>query len=156
MSELRRRIFGRSGTPDSQDTTPPSSRDISPAPGHRGSDGGDYKVVPRQKLERLRSDVKILKRKGTKRRAAWIFALGGVFGIFAAGFFASSNGSLDRWVELAGMKDMNLDSLLDILPSGVIRDVQELQVRISVDNHIPSVADIDESVFDCRHTRKKL
>lgn len=128
MSELRRRIFGRSGTPDSQETTPTSSRDVSPAPGHRGSDGAEYQVVPRQKLERLKSDVKIFKRKSAKRRGAWIFALGGVFGIFAAGFFATSNGSLDKWVEFAGMKDMNLDSLLDIFPSGVIRDVQELQV----------------------------
>jgi phospholipid:diacylglycerol acyltransferase len=85
-------------------------------------------VVPRRKLERLKSDVKQKKGKGNKRRAAWIFTLGGVFGIFVAGFFASSTGSLDRFVEFAGIKDMNLDSILDILPAGIIKDVQDLQV----------------------------
>ncbi|KAK5168818.1 phospholipid:diacylglycerol acyltransferase [Saxophila tyrrhenica] len=127
MSELRRRIFGRSGTPDS---TPASSRDSSPAPGQEtNKDGSEYQVVPRRKMERLRSDLRILRGKGRKRRMAWIFALGGVFGIFLAGFFATSNGSFDQLVQFTGMKDMNLDSILDILPTGVIRDVQELQTH---------------------------
>ena len=91
-------------------------------------------MIPRVKLERLKSDVKILKRgkKGTKRRTFWIFVLGGVFGIFAAGFFASSRGGLDTWVEYAGMKDISLDSLYGILPAGIIKDVQELQVSYSM------------------------
>jgi phospholipid:diacylglycerol acyltransferase len=125
MSDLRRRIFG-AGTPDS---TPSSSRDPSPAP-IRGDDG-EYKIVPKPKLDKLRKEVKEVRRKGTKRRNVWIFALGGLFGIFLAGFFASNNGSLDRLVELAGVRDMNLDTLLDVLPAGLIRDVQNLQVRKS-------------------------
>ena len=135
MSELRRRIFGRSGTPDSADTSPTTSREASPAPDQRGKDGAEYKIVPRQKLERLRSDLKVFKgkSKGTKRRNAWIFVLGGIFGIFVAGFFATSNGSLDQLVQFTGMKEMSLDSIMDILPSGVIRDVQELQVGGFVD-----------------------
>ncbi len=128
MSQLRRRLYGSGGGADS-DSTPSSSRDASPAPGHQRRDESEYKVIPRQKLERLKSDVKIAKRKGRKRRSAWIFGLGGVFGIFIAGFFASSNGGLDTLVEFAGMKDMNLDSILDILPAGIIKDVQNLQVR---------------------------
>lgn len=129
MSELRRRIFGRSNTPDSRETSPTSSRDASPAPPHPGDDA-EYKVIPRRKLERLKSDVQILKKnkKGSRRRTFWIFVLGGFFGIFAAGFFATSKGGLDTWVEFAGMKDVSLDSLYDILPAGIIKDVQELQV----------------------------
>jgi phospholipid:diacylglycerol acyltransferase len=123
MSDLRRRIFG-AGTPDS---TPSSSRDASPAP-IRGDDG-EYKIVPKPKLDKLSKEVKEARRKGTKRRNVWIFALGGLFGIFLAGFFASNNGSLDKLVELAGVRDMNLDTLLDVLPAGLIRDVQDLQVR---------------------------
>ena len=122
MSDLRRRIFG-SGTPDS---TPSSSRDASPAPVQR--EDGEYKVIPKPVLDKLRKEVKQVKRKGTKRRNFWIFALGGLSGIFAAGFFASNNGSLDKLVELAGIRDMNLESVLDVLPAGLIKDVQDLQV----------------------------
>lgn len=124
MSELRRRIFGVGASPDS---TPTSSRDASPAPVQH--EDGEYKIIPKPQLEKLKKEVKQVKRKGTKRRNAWIFALGGLFGIFIAGFFASNNGSLDKLVEMAGIGDMNLDSLLDVLPAGLIRDVQDLQVR---------------------------
>ena len=123
MSDLRRRIFGV-GTPDS---TPSSSRDASPAPPMRGDDG-EYKVVPKPVLDKLRKDVKQVRRKGTRRRTVWIFVLGGIFGIFVAGFFASNNGSLDRLVQMAGIGDMNLENLLDVLPAGLIKDVQDLQV----------------------------
>lgn len=119
MSELRRRIFG-SGTPDS---TPSISRDVSPAP-HREieTNGEDYRVIPTKQLEKLKSKVK---RTGRKRRNAWIFGLGGLFGLLVAGFFANENMDL---VEMAGLKDMSLDSILDVLPTGLIREVQELQV----------------------------
>ena len=123
MSELRRRIFGV-GTPDS---TPDVSRDPSPAPPRRsdGTPDENYKVVAAEKLEQLRKKAH---QKGRKRRNAWIFGLGGLFGIFIAGFFASNNGSLDRLVEVAGLQDMNLESLLDVLPTGLIRDIQDMQV----------------------------
>ncbi|KAK4574166.1 phospholipid:diacylglycerol acyltransferase [Recurvomyces mirabilis] len=118
MSELRRRIFGV-GSPES---TPSSSRDVSPAPQQKdGATGESYKVIPAAKLDKLS------KKKGTRRRNFWIFALGGIFGILVAGFFASSNGGLDKMVELAGLQDMNLDSLLDVLPAGLIKDVRDLQ-----------------------------
>lgn len=129
MSELRRRIFGGGSTPD--DSSAATSRESSPAPAPgrtNEEDGGDFKIIPKQKLEKLKKEVKAVQGKGHKRRNFWVFALGGVFGILLAGFFASSNGSLDQLVNMAGMKDMNLDSLLDILPAGVIRDVQNLQV----------------------------
>ena len=119
MSDLRRRIFGV-GTPDS---TPSVSRDSSPAPARPGDQVTDYKIVPADRLEKTSS-----KHRGRKRRNAWVFGLGGLFGVLAAGFFASPTGSLDRLVDMAGWNDLNLDSILDVLPAGLIKDVQQLQV----------------------------
>jgi phospholipid:diacylglycerol acyltransferase len=131
MSDLRRRIFG-AGTPDS---TPSTSRDASPAPPQKdGATGESYKVVPAERLEKLSKKG----RKGTRRRNAWIFFLGGLFGIFVAGFFASGTGSLDKLVELAGLEDMHLDSILDVLPAGLIKDVRDLQVsRLCIEAAVP-------------------
>lgn len=127
MSTLRRRIFG-TGTPDS---TPDVSRDSSPAPPSlRTKDGtadDKYKVVAAEKLEKLRQRAH---QKGRKRRNAWIFGLGGLFGIFIAGFFASNNGGLEKLVEVAGFQDMGLETFLDVLPTGLIRDIQDMQVRL--------------------------
>lgn len=122
MSDLRRRVLRGLGV-DSEDSSPQSSRDASPAPGQK--DSAEYKVVPKKRLEKLTGSRK----KSSKGRTAWIFVFGGLFGIFVAGFFASSNGSLDNLVEMAGLGDMRLDSLLDVLPAGLIKDVQNLQVR---------------------------
>lgn len=122
MSELRRRILGGLGVEDSEDSSPSISREASPAPGQR--DSADYKVVPKKTLEKLKE----VRRKGTKRRNAWIFALGSIFGIFVAGYFASSNGSLDSVIDMAGIRDMRLDTLFDVLPAGLIKDVQDIQV----------------------------
>lgn len=113
MAELRRRIFGTSSSPAA---TPEPSREGSPA----GSD--DYRIIPAKKLQKLTSSSKS---KGSKRRNFWIFGLGGLFGIVVAGFFASSN---DMMMDLASLKDMNLDSLLDVLPAGLINDARDLQV----------------------------
>lgn len=86
-------------------------------------------MVPKETVERLKKEVKSVRRSGRKRRNAWMFALGGLFGVILAGFFATNSGGLDSLVEMAGMKDMNLDSILDVLPAGLIKDVQDLQVR---------------------------
>lgn len=122
MSDLRRRIFG-AGTPDS---TPSSSRDASPAPARPGDDVSDYKIVPSEQLKKLSKH----RGRNSKRRNAWIFGLGGLFGVLAAGFVASPTGSLDKLVDMAGLSDLNLDSILDVLPAGLIKDVQQLQVCI--------------------------
>lgn len=142
MSDLRRRIFGVGDTPDS---TPSISRDSSPAPGAPdGQDAGEYKVVPKDTVEKLKKEVKSVRRSGRKRRNAWMFALGGLFGVILAGFFATSNGGLDSLIDMAGMKDMNLDSILDVLPAGLIRDVQDLQVGTRPALPSNPCADVDE------------
>ena len=152
MSDLRRRIFGV-GTPDS---TPAASRDSSPAPSRPGDQVTDYKIVPADRLEKTSS-----KHRGRKRRNAWVFGLGGLFGVLAAGFFASPTGSMDRLVDMAGWNDLNLDSILDVLPAGLIKDVQQLQVCTYIgefkkaDSSSSLLLMVDEGVFDCRAMRKK-
>jgi hypothetical protein len=80
--------------------------------------------VSAKKLQKLTDQHKA---RGTKRRNAWIFGLGGLFGIIVAGFFASSNEVFD----MQALRDMNLDSILDVLPAGLIKDAHELQVGFS-------------------------
>lgn len=150
MSDLRRRIFGV-GTPDS---TPSASRDSSPAPARPGDQVTDYKIVPSDRLEKAAS-----KHRGRKRRNAWVFGLGGLFGVLAAGIFASPTGSLDRLVDMAGWNDLNLDSILDVLPAGLIKDVQQLQVCTYIGeskaDYSSSLLIVDEGVLNCRAMRKK-
>lgn len=128
MSSLRRRIFGVGD--DTPDSTPSISREASPAPGKPdGQDAGEYKVVPKDRVDQLKKEIKGMRKSGKKRRNAWMFALGGLFGVILAGFFATNSGGLDGLIDMAGMKDMSLDSIMDILPAGLIKDVEALQVR---------------------------
>lgn len=69
--------------------------------------------------------------KGTKRRNAWIFGLGGLFGMWLAATFVAPTGSLDKLVDLVGMSDMHLGNLLDVIPIGLINDVKDLQVSLA-------------------------
>lgn len=138
MSGLRRRIFGTSSA-DTPSLTPEQSR-----PGTPTSD--EVRVVSAKKLEKLTAQHKA---KGTKRRNAWVFGLGGLFGILIAGFFASSNEVFD----MQALRDMNLDSILDVLPAGLIKDAHELQVGYSnalVVLHISSLVVVACCLLACR------
>jgi phospholipid:diacylglycerol acyltransferase len=117
MATLRRRIFGSSGD------SPPTSRESSPAltPGGDGGDGEELRVIPAKELKKL---TKPGRKTGTKRRNAWIFGLGGVFGIVVAALFAGNNEILD----LRAIAEANLESFLDVLPAGLVKDAQDLQV----------------------------
>lgn len=112
MSTLRRRIFGVSSD------TPPSSGTSTPS----GDKNEDLAVVPSKHLEKLAEKAR--RPKGTKRRNAWIFGLGGVFGIVVAAFFAGNQ----EMLHLNALTDLNLDSILDVLPAGLIQDAKDLQV----------------------------
>lgn len=116
MSGLRKRIFGSSST-ETPSLTPDASREGTPT-------SEEVRVVSAKKLDSLKAEHK---RRGNKRRNAWIFGLGGLFGIFVAGFFASSNEMLD----IQTFTNMHLDSILDVLPAGLIKDAQDLQVGFS-------------------------
>jgi phospholipid:diacylglycerol acyltransferase len=62
---------------------------------------------------------------GSKRRHAWVFVLGGIFGLLLAAFLANNNDLID----LAGL---NLEGFVDVLPAGFMSDIYEFQVRTSV------------------------
>lgn len=61
-----------------------------------------------------------------KRRHSFFFLLGGLFGIFIALFFANQN----EVISLDALMDLNLDSLIDVIPTGILSDAREFTVRI--------------------------
>ncbi|KPM40176.1 Phospholipid:diacylglycerol acyltransferase [Neonectria ditissima] len=60
--------------------------------------------------------------KTRKRRVTLIFLLGIIFGLIAAGFFASSNDLID----LPEFSDLSMDKVLDALPAGLVKDMRDL------------------------------
>jgi phospholipid:diacylglycerol acyltransferase len=101
MEGLRRRILG-----------PSSLREGSPAKAE------DVRLAPDSKI--------IIEKhpKTRKRRNGFIFFLGGLFGIVAAGFFAGRSDLID-FPELG---ELSMDSLMDVLPAGLVRDARDLAV----------------------------
>ena len=93
------------------------------APSRSREDTPDREVLVSTRHLRTLQDQK--SPKGTKRRYAWIFTLGGLFGLVLAAFFANNSDLID----LAALGDFNLDGLLEALPSGLIKDAKEFQVR---------------------------
>lgn len=63
-------------------------------------------------------------RPRSKRRSSLIFVLGGLFGIFIALFFANQQ----EVISLDSLMDLNLDSLIDAIPQGIVSDVKEFSV----------------------------
>ena len=62
------------------------------------------------------------KKDRTKRKTGLIFFLGGIVGIVAAGFFAQNS----EMIEFPEFKDLSLDSLMDVLPNGFMKDARDL------------------------------
>ena len=81
-----------------------------------------YKIVSANRLEKLKRP------KGTKRRYAWIFILGGLFGLAIAAFFAD-NGDI---IDLTTFTGVHLDAIYEVLPSGFIKGARELQVSLFI------------------------
>jgi len=65
------------------------------------------------------------KSRTRKRRSTFIFLLGSLFGIVAAGFFAKSNDLID----FPQFGDLSMGTLLDVLPAGLVIDIRDLVVR---------------------------
>lgn len=65
------------------------------------------------------------KPKTRKRRNMFIFLLGSLCGIVAAGFFASTN----DLIEFPEIGELSLDSVLDVLPAAMVREYRDLIVR---------------------------
>ena len=107
MPSLRRRILGDSPNDQSQDYNP--------------SGGEPVTLIPARQLEKLKS------KKG-KRRSWLLFGLGGLFGVIVAAFFAQQNDVIN----LEGLVDFNLESLMDVIPAGIVKDAKDITVSIHV------------------------
>lgn len=62
--------------------------------------------------------------KGKKRRHTFVFLLGSLFGLVAAGFFAKSNDLID----FPEIGELTMDSFFDVLPAGLVTDLRDLVV----------------------------
>lgn len=79
---------------------------------------------------KINTKIKVVQQrpKTRKRRNTAIFLLGSLFGIVAAGFFAKSN-DLIGFPEIG---ELSMDSFLDVLPAGLVKDMRELVVSRNV------------------------
>ncbi len=111
MSFLRRRLFG-GGKEIETPTTRPGTPEIAE----------EVRLAPVSKI--IGSAKQKSHEKGKKRLNGFVFVLGGLFGIVVAGFFAGKNDLID-FPEFA---DLSLDSIIDVLPAGFVKDVQDLMV----------------------------
>ncbi|KAJ5989053.1 hypothetical protein N7481_004263 [Penicillium waksmanii] len=108
---LRRRT-GKDDAPPSNDNTSRSIRD-------------------KEEEEKLRAEFEGAKVKQlvikprSKRRNGFIFVLGGLFGVFIALFFANQQ----EVINLDGLMDLNIDTLIDVIPQGIVRDAKEFSMR---------------------------
>jgi phospholipid:diacylglycerol acyltransferase len=114
MNILRRRKAGSSSS--SSGSGPPSHLRSPQTP---SNDHDDYRILPAQQL----SDI-VHKPKGSKRQKAWIFGLGGIFGLVIAALFANHN----EMIDLAVLQDLNLESIMDVLPAGFLSEARDFQV----------------------------
>lgn len=94
----------------------------SPSPVARnriGDDSEEVQLVPVSKLKGLTT-----KRK-SRRRSGLIFGLGSLVGIVVALFFANKQ----EVIKFDGLMDFNLDSFLDAIPVGIVKEAKDLTVR---------------------------
>jgi phospholipid:diacylglycerol acyltransferase len=80
--------------------------------------GDEVQLVPVSKLKGLTT------RKRSRRRTGLVFGLGGLVGIFVALFFANKQ----EVINLDGLMDFNLDSFLDVIPAGMVKDAKDITV----------------------------
>lgn len=66
----------------------------------------------------------VLKQKRSKRRNGLIFTLGGLFGIILAAIFANHHDVIN----FEGLMDLNLDSLIDVIPAGIVKEARDITV----------------------------
>ena len=124
MSFLRRRIFGDYSVQASRESTPEKNEETL--------------VVSASKLKRLKLP------RQSKRRNGLIFGLGGLFGILVAAYFANRQDVIN----FEGLLDMNLDSILDVIPAGIIREARDITVGLpsSLKEYLSAMAEADTAI----------
>lgn len=87
-------------------------------------------TIPKESLTLVpTSKLNFLKEKKSKRRNGLIFTLGGLFGIILAVFFANQHDV----ISFEGLMDLNLDSLIDVIPAGVVKEARDITVCEEID-----------------------
>ena len=115
---VRRRV-PRSRVDGSVVHVEPPSLSTEPSQGSRDTTPEKKEARPRK----AETDVVVhANPKGRKRRFTFVFFLGLLFGLIAAGFLAKSNDLID-FPEIGSM-----ETLLDVLPAGLVKDVRDLVV----------------------------
>ena len=122
MSQLLRNRFSNTkdeGTSTSGEAIPAADEEVRLAPVSKilGTNEQETKH-PHHKKEKTR-----------KRRNGFIFALGGLFGILVAGFFAQKSDLID----LPELGDLSMDSLMDVLPANFMKEARDLAVSLSLE-----------------------
>lgn len=92
---------------------PSSNQSQNPSPGN----GESVTLIPTAKLNSL-------KRERKKRKNGLIFTLGGLFGLITAAFLANRHDVIN----LEGIVDLNLESFIDVIPSGIVKEAKEITV----------------------------
>lgn len=110
-SFLRRRIFDR----------PTSDASKSQTTSENAPQAEEVRLAP---VSKIISDGNSI--RGKRRTSTLIFMLGGFFGLLMAGFFAKHN----DLIEFPELSEFSMDSLLDVLPSGFVKDARDLAVRL--------------------------
>ncbi|KAJ6115733.1 hypothetical protein N7523_006150 [Penicillium sp. IBT 18751x] len=96
--------------------------------------GSDSSRISRPRFNRIKTEEDKLReefggakvkqlviRPRSKRRNGFIFVLGGLFGVFIALFFANQQ----EVISFESLMDLNLDSLIDAIPQGIISDAKQ-------------------------------
>lgn len=109
-STLRRRALAPDNSSETSLSLVPTPRDESP-------------VKPGDKVEIVHHEHKP---KTGKRRNTFIFLMGSLFGLIAAGLLARNN----DLIELPEIGELSMDSFLDVLPAGLVKDMRDLMVRL--------------------------
>lgn len=128
MAQLRRR-FASIFSASTSDSPPSSSSSSSTAidrqqTAQNTATDGDDATAKTQEKDQTRKIEEVSVKRGRKRRNGLVFTLGGIFGVFVALFFANQN----EVISLDALMDLNLDSLIDVIPAGIIKDAKEFSV----------------------------
>ncbi|KAI7977757.1 hypothetical protein EIK77_009297 [Talaromyces pinophilus] len=129
MSDLRRRAVKETPRDENNnDDTKPTAHDESETKKQKSSKEHHKPKNDEEDEKPTLSPIARLKRYITKprgkRRHSFVFLLGGLFGIFIALFFANQN----EVISLDALMDLNLDSLIDVIPTGILSDAREFTV----------------------------
>ena len=136
---LRQRfLHPLSSTPDSS----ASSREPSPAKDEPST------LVSNARLEQLKRERAP---KPAKRYQIFLLGLGGLLGILGAGFVAQKQDVIN----LEGLVDWKMESLIDVIPAGIVKDARDLTVCFCLFPSCSQLSNLETGMLraDCQLVR---